>query len=406
MDTGNFYIDGPLNMITLFSPDASKRMAIIADFHEDKDKEKGCNKNSSIEISDFIKIILSKSSNLDNLLHFFIETIPTNHNGEHKMPTDRFADKVISLLMNEFSDKLEQDDGIARTSNRMPNVVLHFVDIRNIVFPDMDLYFVNISEAQALISCLPQVKDDIWEKLLENVQSVYKMMKLAYDNFFHMDPQNSIELEHLLNSNMLLENGGREIANKLIFNKMKNSFNDDKIKYKFAKYINGELKDNFTKFFKMTEKLENLILEHRNSTGKRYQYKDTDGGIIYTKPYIQVRDEMAVLDKMIYEFNHIWFVDLTSKIMDLYFLRKFLNDPDMKYVVSYTEIEHSMFALKFLIEYFDYRIDGISLLNDITKSELTYKIKQSKGKDFHKYVFPKEFIQCAVIDGFTLFRTN
>jgi len=87
--------------------------------------------------------------------------------------------------------------------------------------------------------------------------------------------------------------------------------------------------------------------------------------------------------------------------MDLYLIRKFLNT-DIKLCISYTGIEHSMFVMYMLIRYFGFGIDNVSLINDITKEQLVEIIKTSTDKGFHKYLYPKELIQCATDAGFTI----
>ena len=79
-----------------------------------------------------------------------------------------------------------------------------------------------------------------------------------------------------------------------------------------------------------------------------------------------------------------------------------MND-DMKYIVTFTGIEHSMFLIYFFIKNLGFKIDSVSLLHDITKEQLEDVIKNSTDKSFHTYLFPNKLKQCSANTGFTAF---
>lgn len=93
------YINGPLNIVTLNKN--NKKITILADFHEDVDKETNCNNDNSIELESFINDKIHELSMKNKHIDIFIETIPMNHtdklNNLNKLKKMRYADKLTTL---------------------------------------------------------------------------------------------------------------------------------------------------------------------------------------------------------------------------------------------------------------------------------------------------------------------
>ena len=385
------YINGPLNIITLNKN--NKKITILADFHEDVDKETNCNNDNSIELESFINGKIHELSMKNKHIDIFIETIPMNHtdklNNLNKLKKLRYADKVINLLMNTFNEK-DNIMEITTKSNKFPNITLHFVDIRNLVFPNMDKYFVKLSILITKVSMSYNLSDELANNIKSILDSIYYLILFTYNKLFgidHLDDHIDDDSKHIMT---------------IFFNKIKSSYKNNNVKDAINSYINTEFKQTFDTFFKLyneiNEFIDNDILKNNDNT----QHMDDDGGITYDKSYITVKTELHKLDILLYKFNVIWFVEITSKVMDLYLIRKFLNN-DIESCITYTGIEHFMTIIYLLVKYFNFDIESMSLLNDITKDQLINEIKNNDNKKgFHKYLYPKKLIQCTSDTGFTI----
>ena len=106
----NIFIDGPLNIITIKGMD--KEMALIADFHEDAELEKGCNVPDSIHLEKFIEYKLGKTISGKDKLHFFIETIPSNHTVKPQIPEEklRFSKMPEEKSQEEIQEKIKKKE--------------------------------------------------------------------------------------------------------------------------------------------------------------------------------------------------------------------------------------------------------------------------------------------------------
>jgi len=387
------YINGPLNIITVSN--GQKKMSIIADFHEDVDKETKCNIDGSIQLETFIGSKLNQSMMQGIDVHIFIETIPMNHtkdmNNLNEAKELRYADRVIRMLMNLF-DKEDSLIEITMRSDRFPNAILHFVDIRNLIFPSMDKHFADITMLITKISITSDLSVNVINDVKSKIATVNELMTFTYNSLFGIHSP-----DELMSS---LDDDSKKVISFMV-NKISTSYKDEHIKEIMQLYIKNEFKFNFDKFFKLytdiNRFLDLAIADQTDGT----QRVDDDGGITYSKSYLTVKDELHKLDVLLYSFNATWFVDITSKVMDLYLIRKFL-DTDIQLCISYTGIEHSMFIIYLLIKYFDYSIDSVSLINDVSKEQLINEIKNSTSKNFHKYLYPKKLIQCSSDTGFTI----
>jgi hypothetical protein len=410
LDNKTIYIDGPMNIISVFNKQYDINITAIADYHEDVSNQSRCKKNESYDLVGFIKYKLKKATTLDDTLHMFIETCPENHTIHNNMPIEkmRYADKVINFCVENFT-MLYNSNEITKTSSEYPNVILHFVDIRNVMFINMDNYFIKLTTLESKLTFSSLTNNKMLSEIEQVLTSINGMMKFTYDVFFNSKYEKSEDLKEKYTKLSTETDPNKELISsiiiKIIIQKIKHSYNNIEIKNKMNQYINGELKTNFDLFFIKYEEIIKLLktLVDKNDKDKtNAQFQDGDGGVIYGRPYINLLNDKCKLDVLLYEFNQLWFVELTSKIMDIYMLRIILNS-NVKYGLVFTGIEHTMFLIYFLVKYFDFSIDKASLLNDITYEELTDKIKNGNSKEFHKYLFPKIFEQCSTNEGFTSF---
>ena len=89
---------------------------------------------------------------------------------------------------------------------------------------------------------------------------------------------------------------------------------------------------------------------------------------------VEIDDGTLILD----EIHYCTLVEISSKIMDLYFVKQFLDKDYITNSISYTGIDHSVHVLYILVKYFNFNITHISTLNDVTLCQIMTKIKAQK----------------------------
>jgi hypothetical protein len=396
---GITHINGPLNIITLSKGNA--KITLIGDYHEPEENQTSC-ENGSIDLDKFIGKAINNSKLYDQQLDVFIETLPVLH-VLHKQQSkndykNRYSDDVIDFLILEFNIDIKADS-ISKTSTRYPNVILHFIDIRNLIFPGMDDMFVALATVISKMKISIIANEKLLLEITTVVDDVNDLMKSTYDALYNFQEGMSINEMNKIEDD--------KIGISLLIHKIKNSYKNENAKHHLKNYIDTELKSKFNDFFDQYDKINKHIkILQESYTKENILHENGDhnmiSGITYGVPYLKVDQLSSELSRMVYVFNYIWFVDITSKIMDIYFLRKYFNS-NIETGLVYTGIEHTLFYLQFLVKNIGYKIDSVSLLNDINKEQLTKMLNKNYDKSFHKYLVPKKLKQCSNTKGFTLF---
>ena len=94
------------------------------------------------------------------------------------------------------------------------------------------------------------------------------------------------------------------------------------------------------------------------------------------------------------------FMNLFTMIMDLYFLRRFLDKDYISNGVIYTGIAHTGNYFYFLIKYFGFKITHSSYLKeDPRKAEAIVK-KSTDPREIDYLIYPPELQQCSDMSSF------
>ena len=382
------FINGPINIITIEDLNNTK-LTFIADIHQEAEKQTECKELKNIELSQYLLNIFEQYNNPTSL-HFYIETIPPNHNG-CLVKRKRYADSVINMLLKSFTPT-KSDDGILYKSNKFNNILLHFIDIRDMLFPSMDNLFNSVSDSLTELSMTLNVNNSTINKLYTSLQNINTMMRFTFSTLY-----DKVHVQKQINNSNKLEVYKEMI--KRILNKIRNDYKDENTKNIIKTYIDNQFINNFKKFFeyydelmKYKKKLEDIV-----SRKDKLNTDELDGAM-YDVPYIELKEVITRLDTMVYKFNHTWFVELTSKIMDLYVIRNILNN-NVDRAILYTGIEHTMFFIYFFVKYFNFRVSKVSKINGITVDTLNKQIKEGEYRHFHKYLFPPILEQCSNDNG-------
>jgi purine-cytosine permease-like protein len=115
--------------------------------------------------------------------------------------------------------------------------------------------------------------------------------------------------------------------------------------------------------------------------------------------------DFIILLNLLVEFKKITlaygdtFIMPWTTIMDIYFLRRFLDKDYITNVVAYTGMAHSVDYIYMLITYFDFRMTHCAYLNS-NKSINELVTTVDIPFDLQKYFIPKERIQCTDLSNF------
>lgn len=423
--TENVNINGPLNIITIKGNFNNKDvvLSLIADIHETMENQNECSETFNLDLSQYLAKVFKQYSannpddpdvpndpdelsynNIDKKLHFFVETIPTNHDNNYTRRR-RYADSVINLVLKSFNIK-QNDRVLSFESKEFPNVISHYVDVRNVLFYNIDEYLQTFTELLMKLCVIQEINIEFINNLESSIKNIHQMILFSYENIYG-ESNNSNEfqkyndfIKNINDINKLDEQNKAMIYKyliKVLYNKIINDYKNEFVKNKINGYINNKLKTKYLNFFQYYNKLLELIEKFKKISEKNdILNEDEIEGMIYGPSFLEIKIIRDEFSEVAFKFNHLWFVDITSKIMDMFLIRKIFNY-DVGDGIIYSGIEHAMFLIEFMSQNFDFEIISVSKINDITIAELNAKIKN--GEKFHKFLFPLRFKQCSTNKG-------
>ena len=101
-----------------------------------------------------------------------------------------------------------------------------------------------------------------------------------------------------------------------------------------------------------------------------------------------------------YDLLIAYYLDIFVLLMDIFFLRRFLDKDYVTNGVSYTGTIHSVNYVYLLVKYFGFNITNYHFLT-IIPEELEKKIKETKNpREIDPFIFPLYLHQCSDLTEF------
>lgn len=378
------YINGPLNVMRLEGQinGISKVIYIFMDVHLKINMQTKCPNLRSIDIVNYLVKNFDQISEKDKIYDFFFEIQPTVINTQLTKTKKKYIHEIFDLFISSF--KIDRDKNVVSKSNTFPNVRLHYIDIRDYVINYHKALFALDGFINKVIASGSISKDDIQEikKLLKiNVEEVMGVHDLIY-NKKTQSPDILIKKEYL-------------------FNKIKSKYHHKNISQEINMLINTYLAKKFNDYFQHIasyyEKLDHLnklLHVQQNDLYYDQNMRHNYGLPNYVKLDIlkdisRINEIKSSLEREIFVF-----------IVDLFFLRRFLDKDYITNGIIYTGISHSVNYIFILIKYFNFKITHYSYLKS-TLEELYDHIKKADDKyDVESYIYPPKLIQCSDMTSF------
>ena len=360
----NYKISGPVNVTRLVGEigGINKVIYLFMDAHYDEDLQTLCSGRNAIDIKEYLTLSFEKLNNYNKTYDFLVEFEPNSYlSSKNKI----WYNKNIYLhqVLRFFKKFLIYDtyQNQIWMSEYFRNVRFHYLDIRRWLE-----YFIyqHITHASNLAKNeIDKVKalNTILE-LMKNLKEQFISIKNYLENpTYPVDTP--ILVEELPNfyeasNNIGLQN---KIYNKIkyLINKLIERYNDPNIKEILNRYIKIII---IPEFYKLIDKANAI---HTKFTG-----------------YNQVIDEINLdeKNKMFVEIenviNQFWYGDimpLLGQIMDIYFLRRFLDKDYITNAIVFVGAAHAAIYIAVLVNLFNFKITHTSIsittnINDLNKS--------------------------------------
>ena len=397
-------LEGKINNI-------DKVLYCFGDYHFNVNIQTECSDLRAVHIKQHLLNIFSAS---ENKIDFFLENYPDVYkSNDHTVNyTTKYLIDLRRMFEKIFNFDFKKNKIIE--SELFPNIRLHYIDIRSYLSGQKGSARLNVNNnIHKYINMLK--KDKISIKDLHNLKNMFSILvnnvHQIYDTY--LNSKISIKKNIIRENNQNRKNNIIEDANEVsnyLFNKLKHVYTNENVKNKINDFLQIHLKKYINDLNNNSTKIKKIFLFYENffnkPTSKKINYKGEYQFLYILLPHIK-RDFFYELD------NILHLIDKTIKnffamIMDMYFLRRFLDKNYIKTGIVYTGYGHTANYIKYLIRDFNFNITHITLnvsrqLN-LKKSEyikyLNKKIKSIDNEDINKYILPNSLLQCIDLSDF------
>jgi len=385
-------INGPINAVRLEGEifGIKKILYVFCDIHIDVNDQTQCESWISQDFTSFLAQEFSKIDK-NKYIDFFFEMKESKLKSKHYpnrdkyiVETSKFFNKMIRFDKNKKNIGTEFGN----------NIRFHYIDIRD--------YFYNniINMLDEIDNILHNVESYLISNDIKYIIDIINNLLLELADIIHLisDPKN----ESIKPTNNYDKNKMIIVMKKLNFN-YKHSETKKGIQPLLDNIIN-ELKEISTKLLDFNKLLSEYEL---------YIKKFNRDGDLYSKLNITKSNEITytvdynVANKYLYDIKehfNIFYNLITStfaKIVDLYFLRRFIDKDYVTNAISYTGLGHSIVYIHTLVKYFNMKITNASYIKDpidkVNKELLNYDIVTT---DVQLFFYPPKLIQCSDLSSF------
>lgn len=389
----NITINGPINVLRLEGKidGVSKVIYIYMDIHVDVRKQTQCNDFKSLDLHQYLAKSFEEISS-DKPVDLFFETRKSEAILEPHQYKDRYIEQVQELFKREFTYEKQK----IKKSERYPNVRFHYLDIR-------DLLFVNIDSDMDEISSILQ---DYWVNFNMTNDNI-KFIGFLLDNIYKEVSVIKLLLEGG-DINKILKKSKFNDNTKKIFislsksiNKIRKSYYNKKVKEIINKYINDTIIPKIIKLLNINGELFNMIKDNKSILiPKVDKLQKTEYGHLYGPLPIKLRELLTDLLN-IYDNKYELFMDINVRLTDLYMLRRFLDKKYINNTIAYTGAGHSCTYIYFLVKYFGFKITHASYNSQKSLKDLHNKINDvDEIINMRQLLFPPKLLQCSDITSF------
>lgn len=413
-------INGPINVARLEGRinGVKKVIYVFMDFHVDVSEQTECENIYSKDIQKYFVENFDRLNTQPKIYDFFLEIMPTriqNIKYGYNFPIphhyrDKYIGEVVKLFRKLFV--FDPDKNKVSISTYFTKVRLHYMDIRDYFEKYYFDIFNKVFSVSSHMSCQNviilnnlELIINIFNDFKTYLQELYNIIEsyissknkppnkkviIKYEQVSERKPQTLEEqkISDFENLNYLLDK---------IYNKYTNK--------KIQTIIIDEIKKLNEQIMILIDVLQNTIIQYtkirntyQNSRDKLIKSPIDDYG--WGLHSIVIRNMITFINNSIYEI-YVQFVRTFALLMDLYFLRRFLDKNYITNAITYTGIAHSANYIDILVRKFDFKVTHTSYSKIPNMDELNSRIMDSKNiGDVEELFFPETLFQCSDMTHF------
>jgi len=397
-------INGPINVIRMEGKinGIDKVIYLFMDYHSDPKFETECDDIESVGIKKYFVDNFKKLNKTKKTYDFFFEIYPTNI--VKKLPNyrGRYIDSIDKIFIKGFNIK----KGVVSRSNLFPNIRLHYIDIRDYLSYMLEEAVEELFYTATNIKRSLTINVDDITFIKNGLMMIMGRIKYLYDIIYKGKYKDNGKISTIPESIHILAKYSENEYNmkiKSFVNKILDDYKHPNIKKKLNNIINNELRMRF-------EALMNLITETLppldNMVDKLMIEKDR---LVHDKVYKATykqdlslpfyRSMISFIDEKIEHLGNLYQL-INLRMMDLYFLRRFLDKDYVKNAIVYTGAEHSVSYIFSLVKDFGFKITHYSYIKYDLDEVMELINKITNWQDLKGIFYPIKLKQCSDVSEF------
>ena len=426
-------VSGPVNVVRLQGKvhDITKVVYLFMDWHENVKHQTQCDNIFSKDVQKFFIDSFHQLNRSNRTYDFFLEIHPTElaETRPDNQPTKNYKEKYIWEIAKLFQKVFVFDPHTNKVSipDIFRNVRFHYADLR-------DYFKLHIFDklADVVASAEEQIRNynirtdsiklmiDLYTEVIGHLQYIIGIIsnnmlsdrqKEESNKSFGSKTQHRSRSKSRIRTNRkpksrIIKYKKREYEDKTILmymtNKIMFRYNDKYIQ----KVLNELLADTNKNFINLLELIDAAIQLFRKYgdvakvkadqlyRDERNPYLYGYGLSSYTVRHVttDITDTAhEILDKCI---------DYFTGIMDVYFLRRFLDKEYITNAIVYTGAAHSTVYINMLVKHFGFKITHVSYSKITDLKKLMKEVKEKPPKETEDLFNPPRFKQCSDITHF------
>jgi hypothetical protein len=408
----NILINGPINVCrlegTVFG--IKKILYVYMDIHADVAFQTQCPSFLSTDLSTHLAHNIQQST---KVLDFFMEVRSSYLSVDEPKYRGRYIDEVVRLFKQE--ERTDPKSGKRQTAKSNSKVRVHYIDIRDFIKDHINIILHNISKIiNATASDNTAYLDEL-ESVLQYLEHLETDIMEFYMLFFDKENTKMVggnKLSGLESRYDLHDNDNRENilhSIKYHINKLKTKYKHIEVFERMGKFI-FYIQQQFEKIIDTIVKIKKEINILSKKIDKPYEARTLVSAYdlkMYTYGQNQLDNISSIseLSKLTYILREL-ITSAYARIVDIFFLRRFLDKDYITSAIVYTGAAHSILYVHHLVNEYDFKVTHFSIAHAKTPEELTEKIKKYPSyNDIYKIeelLWPIELIQCSDMSSFPL----
>lgn len=409
-DPNKEYVNGPINVVRLEGNigNVKKVMYLMMDIHNPCAMQTKCENIFSTDVDKYLADSFYDLNKADHKYDFFLEIFPTEIlNVKYGYPfnmkfnmNDIYIQEVWKLFVKTFA--MDKDKKTVKQPDIFQNVRLHYADIR--AFFDLDDFY-NFRTASRIIG-------SFWESGFneDSIRRVIEILSTAKEHYLQLvnvytelkkDKKFKIPTPKIIGPPEKNEEGNPIIHIAYLLRKITTKYSHKEIQKKLVSYLENHL-----------EKITGLVQDINELIDRIHKYSqgiaDAEGTLVeqpdglwnYDIPNNIIRN---LLTDLINKTSNVYkdFVSFYANIMDMYFLRRFLDKDYITNGIAYTGAYHSVFYVYMLVKTFGFKITHTSYSKIKNIKELNKKVRTIKSElELNELLYPPKMDQCSDMTRF------